>query len=89
MNEKSIILVFIGKLSKYAQFSALARQFTTIIIAKTFIIDICKLYGIPKTMVSDRDPIFMSSFWTELFRLIGTILSHNSAYHPQTDGRQR
>lgn len=29
----------------------------------------------------------MSNFWQELFRLSETILSHSSAYHPQTDGQ--
>jgi transposase InsO family protein len=38
-----------------------------------------------KSIVSDRDRVFTSSFWTELFKLLQTELKISSAYHPQTD----
>jgi hypothetical protein len=42
--------------------------------------------GYPR-IVSDRDNRFMSIFWQELFRLVGTELTPNTSYHPQTDGK--
>ena len=37
--------------------------------------------------MSDRDGRFMSAFWQERFRLVGTQLTKSTRYHPQTDGK--
>ncbi|MCI01082.1 transposon TF2-1 polyprotein, partial [Trifolium medium] len=41
----------------------------------------------PKSIVSDRDKVFTSAFWQQLFKLQGTSLAMSSAYHPQSDGQ--
>lgn len=60
---------------------------TAIEAAELFFKEIVRLHGIPKTIISDRDPKFTSKFWKALFQLYGTTLSMSSAYHPQTDGQ--
>ena len=52
-----------------------------------FFQEVFRLHGLPKTIVSDRDNKFMSTFWQELFRLVGTALTPSTNYHPQTDGQ--
>ncbi|KAM1493031.1 hypothetical protein ACFX10_024858 [Malus domestica] len=43
----------------------------------------------PASIVSDRDPIFLSDFWTAFFKHQQTAFCKNSAYHPQTDGQTK
>ena len=54
-------------------------------IAWLFLKDIVRIHGLPETIVSDRDPKFVSKFWRELHRLMGVKLLMSTAYHPQTD----
>eukprot|EP00253_Pinus_taeda_P027776 PITA_27776 len=84
---KSVIMVVVDKLSKYAHFCALPHPFTPTLVAQSFMDQIFKLHGMPTSIVSDRDPVFTSNFWQELFRIQGTQLKLNTSYHLQTDGQ--
>ena len=82
-----VIMVIVDKLSNYAHFVMLKHPFTAKTIAESFVKEVVRLHGVPEVIVSDRDPIFLSNFWKELFRLQGTKLKMSSSYHPQTDGQ--
>jgi hypothetical protein len=84
---KSVIMVIVDRLTKYAHFCALSHPFKASTVANTFMETIQNLHGSPKIIVSDRDPIFTGHFWTKLFSYLGTQLYHRSSYHTQYHGQ--
>ncbi|GKG16671.1 reverse transcriptase domain-containing protein, partial [Tanacetum coccineum] len=44
-------------------------------------------YGIPVSIICDRDPRFALNFWRSLQKDLGTNLDMSTTYHPQTDGQ--
>jgi hypothetical protein len=83
----SVILVAVDRLTKYAHFMPLKHPYTSSSVALVFFNNIVKLHGIPKTIVSDRDKVFTSNVWKELFRLLDTQLCTSSSYHAPTGGQ--
>jgi len=85
----SVILVVVDRLTKFAHFLPVKHPYTVATIAQLFLENIVKLYGLPKSIVTDRDTIFVSHFWKQLFKLYKVDLSLSTAYHPQSDGQTK
>jgi hypothetical protein len=83
------ILVIVDKLSKYAHFIPLAHPYTANKVANLFVNYVCRLHGMPQSIVSDRDPVFTSTFWQCVFCTTGTQLKMSTANHPETDGQTK
>ncbi|XP_068653847.1 uncharacterized protein [Aristolochia californica] len=84
---KSVILVVVDRFSKYGHFLPLAHPYTAAQGAHLVMEQIVRLHGLPKSITCDRDAVFTSTFWKDLFKLLGTKLAFSSAYHPQSDGQ--
>ncbi|MBW0577863.1 hypothetical protein O181_117578 [Austropuccinia psidii MF-1] len=62
------------------------KEDTAMDTALLFWNNIISTCGVPKIVISDRDPKFTSEFWTNLYDMLGTKLAFSTAYHPQTEG---
>lgn len=83
------IFVIVDRLSKYSHFVPLKHPYTAKVVAEIFVKEVVRLHGIPVSIISDRDPIFVSNFWRELFKLQGTQLRMSTAYHHKRMGKPR
>lgn len=81
------ILVVIDKFSKYGHFIPIHHPYSALQIAKIYLDNVYRLHGMPKALVSDRDPIFTSALWQQLFKLTDTKLLMSFSYYLQTDGQ--
>ena len=81
------IFVCVDRLSKMVHFAATKTNAAAPEIANLFMNTIFRLHGLPKVIISDRDPRFTGNFWSTLFKTLGTNLAMSTAYHPQTDGQ--
>jgi transposase InsO family protein len=78
------IWVIVDRLIKLAHFLLVRIDYPVIRYAKLYIYRIISLHGVPKNIISDRGTQFVSKFWEQLHKSLGTKLIHSLAYHPQT-----
>lgn len=81
------ILVIIDRLSKQAITIPCHKTITAREQAQLYLSHVYRYYGPPTTMLSDRGPQFISSFWREFNDILGTKVKLSTADHPQTDGQ--
>ena len=61
-------MVVVDKLSKETHFIPIKTTYKDTNIADIFLKQIFRLHGIPKVIISDRDPKFIGNFWRYLFK---------------------
>uniref|UniRef100_A0AAV1TMC1 Integrase catalytic domain-containing protein n=1 Tax=Peronospora matthiolae TaxID=2874970 RepID=A0AAV1TMC1_9STRA len=81
------ILVFVDRFSKMVHLVAVPETITASGCACVFIDTIFRLHGLPRELVSDRDPRFTADFWRSVFKSLGTRLKMSTSDHPESDGQ--
>lgn len=59
----TVILVIVDRYSKGVHLGALPTNFSAFKVASLFLDLVCKHHGFSCSIVFDRDPVFLSSFW--------------------------
>ena len=86
-NGMDAIVVIVDRFTKMIHLKAAMTNILSEGIAKIYKDDIWKLHGIPRKILSDREPQFASKFMEEFTKALGTKRQLSTAYHPQTDGQ--
>jgi transposase InsO family protein len=81
------ILVIVDRFTKYALFIPFRKDYTAVQLAHVLKDRLIRNYGIPKSIISDRDKLFTSNYWATLMAEIGIQRKLSTAYHPETDGQ--
>src|SRR6185295_1615881 len=83
------IFVVVDCLSKCIHFIPTTATVTASEVAQLFFTNIFQHHDLLQVIISDCDTKFISCFWQELFRLLGTHTAMSTAHHPQTDSQTK
>jgi len=86
-NGKDAILTIVDHgCSRAAVFLPCSTNITGPGIAQLYLEHVYRWFGLPKKMISDRDPRFTSHFGKALLSKLGITQNLSTIFHPQTDG---
>lgn len=63
------IFIVVDHLSKFSNFTPLCHSYTAKMVAERFFKEVVRLHGLQRTIVGDRDMLFLSNFLGEMFGL--------------------
>lgn len=86
---KLVIYVVVDWLSKYSHFIPIKYPYMASFVAQEFFENVFRLHGILESIVCDKDLVFTSSFWKNLFQLNEIKFNFSFAYHPQMDDQTK
>ena len=80
-----LILTIVNQLMKEVWFIPYKKASNTEELAYMFLWNVTALQGLPDKIISDRDKLFTSNFWTALTRQLRLSHKMSTVYHSQTD----
>lgn len=81
------ISVVVDRFTKSAHFLPVKIIISVDQYADLYVKEMVRLHGVPKSIISDRDPKFTSKLWQSLHRAMGTKLKFSTTFHPQIGGK--
>src|SRR5712672_1696558 len=82
----SILTIVDHGCSRAVVFLPCSREISGPKIAQLYFNNVYRWFGLPKKIISDRDPRFTSHFGNALAAKLGVAQNLSTAFHPQTDG---
>ena len=79
------VFVVVDRFLKMAIMVTCKKNITVEATAKLFFERVWVHFGIPRSIVLDRDNKFLSTFWSSLWSMLDTKLTKSTTFHPQTD----
>ncbi|XP_056132867.1 uncharacterized protein LOC130109929 [Lampris incognitus] len=83
----TVILTVVDRFSKGVHLVALPKLPSASETADLLMSHVFRLHGLPKDILSDRGPQFVSRVWRAFCKGLGASVSLSSGYHPQTNGQ--
>jgi len=83
----SILTIVDQGCSKAAKFIPCTKTIDGTGVALEYLKHLVPWFGLPKRIISDRDPQFTSAFTKEICKALGIQQNLSTAFHPRTDGQ--
>ena len=80
-------VTFVDRFSKMVHVWPCTKQVDSEEMVNIFLQAVFRLHGVPREIVSDRDPRFTAEFWSQIMKRLGAKLMMSTSNHPQTDGQ--
>ena len=81
------IFVVVDRLTKHASFIPTTTGLTAEEFGVLYVKHIGCRFGLPESIITDRDPRWTSDFWKGVAKYLKTKMSLSSSHHPQHDGQ--
>ena len=81
------LYVVVDRFSKMCILMPCKKQIIAEMIAHLFFQNVWVHFGLPTSIISDRDSCFLGKFWSSLWELMDTKLKKRTVFYPQTKGQ--
>lgn len=81
------LAAFVDRLSKMVHLCPVKMNgLSSLELSRVFMREVFRHHGVPKRIISDRDPRMTSTFWKQVVEAIGAKCHFSTSFHPETDG---